>query len=685
MATQQSLVIRARGTRYLSAWPILAVTLIRPDGTKVSLGNVTVNSATDKDFTLKVSGVDVNDGSAVGITFTNDDSNYGKATKARPNGDRNFWITSIKLDGTEVLSGAPDNWNLAQKTFTLPIVNATVSAPLPQPTVPASAEKGIRIKGTPQAGFSYGFYSAWLEDGAGGVVSDLAKIQVFHSAALDTLIGTDRLPAKLAGLRFVLRNDASETLAATVLVDGAVVAGPVTLPNNGLLRYGFPAGVAGTPEPAAPSTTDPAPPVVTVPSEPATSTPSVPAEPAAIPSDVTGTQARMAHDLVLSIGVNTHVADGVDDAVVAGIKEMGILNVRDGSSADAGFMANLAKLQQQTGARLTLITDSRSSTESQLTAMLKQLGGSTGVRAITNINEPDLNGRSGSECAVWQAAMKRAASGMGIALVGPSVCDGGGAASFAGCAVAMEAIDLHTYYASHMPETGGWGADGYGSLEWATRVLGLPVAGKTMPVWATECGNHNAITAKAVATNGHRGVSEAVAAKFEPRMFMNHFDKGVVCSFKYDMKNDFAADPDNPEANFGWLRQDNSRKPAFYAVKRLIAALADPGASFAPGKLDMKLSGSTSDLRTVLLQNRVGQFFLVFWLAKECWNDNARTDITNQTQAVTLTLSRDVRAAEVQVTDQGDAWGTVARGGAAGARTYGLTARDSVSILRLTP
>ncbi len=684
MATQQSLVIRARGTQYLGTWPILAVTLIRPDGTKVKLGNVTVNSASDKDFALKVSGVAVNDGSAVGITFTNDDSNYGKATRARPQGDRNFWISSIKLDGTEVLSGAPDNWNLAQKTFTLPIVNATVSAPVPQPTVPATGEKGIRIKGTPQAGFSYGFYSAWLEDSAGIHVADLANILVFHSDALDTLIGADHLPTTLAGLRFVLRNDASETLAATVLVDGAVVAGPVTLPNNGLLRYEFPAAGSGAPVQTAPVTPTP-PPVVTAPTEPATSTPSVPAEPATVPSDATGTQARMAHDVVQSIGVNTHVADGVDDAVVAGIKEMGILNVRDGSSADAGFMANLAKLQQQTGARLTLITDSRASTETQLTAMLNQLGGSAGVRAITNINEPDLNGRSGSECAAWQAVMKHAASGMGIALIGPSVCDGGGAASFAGCAAAMEAIDLHTYYASHMPETGGWGADGYGSLEWATRVLGLPVAGKTMPVWATECGNHNAITAKAVATNGHRGVSEAVAAKFEPRMFMNHFDKGVVCSFKYDMKNDFAADPDNPEANFGWLRQDNSRKPAFYAVKRLIAALADPGASFSPSKLNMKLSGSTADLRTVLLQNRAGQFFLVFWLAKECWNENARTDITNPTQAVTLTLSRDMRAAEVQVTDEGDAWAAVTPSGSAGARTYGLTARDSVSILRLTP
>jgi len=129
------------------------------------------------------------------------------------------------------------------------------------------------------------------------------------------------------------------------------------------------------------------------------------------------------------------------------------------------------------------------------------------------------------------------------------------------------------------------------------------------PMAATEAGC-------ATDTNG---TSESAHGKYIPRMFLEYFLKGVQRTYSYEFVDEFT-DPNNREARFGMLRRDLTPKPAYTALKNLIALLSDRGAKFKPGTLDFSLIASpngewirTNYVHHLLLQKRNGDFYLVMW------------------------------------------------------------------------
>jgi Malectin domain len=66
-----------------------------------------------------------------------------------------------------------------------------------------------------------------------------------------------------------------------------------------------------------------------------------------------------------------------------------------------------------------------------------------------------------------------------------------------------------------------------------------------------------------------------------------------------------------------WNLVDTSGRPlpAWYAMRNVIRILADGDGAFTPGSLDYSLSGDTDDIKTVLLQNKDGPFYLLVWKA----------------------------------------------------------------------
>ncbi|MEI6432794.1 MAG: hypothetical protein WCP07_11475, partial [bacterium] len=129
------------------------------------------------------------------------------------------------------------------------------------------------------------------------------------------------------------------------------------------------------------------------------------------------------------------------------------------------------------------------------------------------------------------------------------------------------------------------------------------------PMAATEAGC-------ATDTNG---TSESAHGKYIPRMFLEYFLKGVQRTYSYEFVDEFT-DPNNREARFGMLRRDLTPKPAYTALKNLIALLSDRGAKFKPGTLDLSLIVSpngewirTNYVHHLLLQKRNGDFYLVMW------------------------------------------------------------------------
>jgi hypothetical protein len=145
------------------------------------------------------------------------------------------------------------------------------------------------------------------------------------------------------------------------------------------------------------------------------------------------------------------------------------------------------------------------------------------------------------------------------------------------------------------------------------------------PVIATETGFSNSYL-----DSGHYGISEAASAKYLPRLFLEHFNAGIVKTFNYEFIDSFPDDAyTNAEAHYGLLRTDLSYKPAAVAIKNLISLLKDPGADFAPRSLNYTLTSGASgpDIHHTLLQKRDGSFWLALWQNVASYDAANRQDL----------------------------------------------------------
>ncbi|PSB29471.1 hypothetical protein C7B82_11370 [Stenomitos frigidus ULC18] len=163
-------------------------------------------------------------------------------------------------------------------------------------------------------------------------------------------------------------------------------------------------------------------------------------------------------------------------------------------------------------------------------------------------------------------------------------------------------------------------------------------------------------------------VSEKVHAKYMPRLFLEFFRKNVQRTCSYEFVDEFA-DPQKTkrEANFGLLRHDLTPKPAYNAVKNLIALLRDPGANFTPSGLAYSLDvrpvqnyreplskrvanyDRTQYVHHVLLQKRDRTFYLVLW--HEVSNNDTSVQPPREIQPpalpVTLKLGQPIRTVAI--------------------------------------
>lgn len=130
------------------------------------------------------------------------------------------------------------------------------------------------------------------------------------------------------------------------------------------------------------------------------------------------------------------------------------------------------------------------------------------------------------------------------------------------------------------------------------------------------------------------GPSEAVHAKYMPRLFCENFRLGIRRSYSYELVDEFK-DPDgtNGEAHFGLIRRDLTPKPAYYALKNLIALLKEERLNphFLPQSVPLGLqvapikgyrepnSGQVVDynrtqyVHHLLLQKSTGELLLLLW------------------------------------------------------------------------
>jgi hypothetical protein len=95
------------------------------------------------------------------------------------------------------------------------------------------------------------------------------------------------------------------------------------------------------------------------------------------------------------------------------------------------------------------------------------------------------------------------------------------------------------------------------------------------------------------------------------------------------------------------VRADGSEKPAFGAMKNLIAELNDTAEPAQLGHLDWTLSPTDSRIHCLLFEKSSGEFDLVFWQEISSYDLRRGLDIENPSIPSVLTLGRHARSVTV--------------------------------------
>jgi hypothetical protein len=424
--------------------------------------------------------------------------------------------------------------------------------------------------------------------------------------------------------------------------------------------------------------------------------------PASAPADTH--PAREADAFVDSVGVNTHLHyqgtvydTGFESIIRPKLLASGIRHVRDGAYTYAGagpdtFYYQRCRELAAAGIRFDLLTGIQTMATdatdySRLPEVEDWCGGA--VESFEGANEPDAQTiPAGQPDWVTQtiqgqqalyAAVRGSPQTWQVAVLGPAV------------AWSPQALgDLSPYldYGNWHPYPGG-DCPGCGDVYGQTLDTWLPAymgPSGDKPMVASETGYNNAVNAPA---GGNRPVSELAAGAYIPRLLLEDFNRGIARTYLYELI-DVRPNPgaDQPDANFGLLRNDGSEKPAYRAVQSLLWLLDDPGPAFAPAALDYALTGDTDQVHSTLLQKRDGRFFLALWLERSTYDTGARPnaaddvgarrDLRVHNQRVTITFGTPVARATVHRlrTD-----GTLSSQRAplnAGALSFDVTTRTSV-------
>jgi hypothetical protein len=355
-------------------------------------------------------------------------------------------------------------------------------------------------------------------------------------------------------------------------------------------------------------------------------------------------QARSAASFVDSIGVNTHTY--YSDTVYASefgtitqrLRELGIHHIRENLVPNRPDQYQHLNDLAAAGIKSTLILGAPEDGSAGLAKLTSILGSSLrgSVDAVEGPNEYDLHGGSDwmSKLAPYQSelytAIKSNPATSALPVVGPSL--GNTNSDGSDVSGSLDYGNIHSYPNGEAPEDN------------VPRMLSM--AGEmsgSKPVMATETGYHTAVNW----SGDHKPVSEAAEATYMPRLFLDYFNRGVARTFSYELVDEFPnAGNDEPESNFGLLRNDLSPKPAFTALRNLTTILADPSSAFAPGALDYSVTGNTDGLQQLLLQKSDGSFYLALWRDESVWDNQSLTPETAASGSVQLNIAETLASAE---------------------------------------
>lgn len=370
--------------------------------------------------------------------------------------------------------------------------------------------------------------------------------------------------------------------------------------------------------------------------------PTAPVKPTAPVSSGTGVQAKPADALVNAYGVNVHMVYGGTpymnvEATGNALNQLGARHVRDRIHNNPAQWATINKLSAR-GIRFNLIVGAPndSSTPAQLVNIVaSKVPGATAT--LEGANEWNLKRRPNwvaelraHQTALWKAAKANPTTAR-MPVLSPSLGSKQDFSALGNISGLSNYGNIHNYPGGRLPST-----------DIATTMASARINSGNQPIMTTETQYQNALRT----SSGHKPTSEKAAGVYAPRLLLENYSRGVARMFNYELF-DQKVDPAKAdiEMNFGLIRTDGTRKPAFNAMSNLLNLLADPGAGFQPGRLDYKVANAPADLKQMLVQKRDGRFYLVLWRDVRVWDQVARKDVPVQPHNVTVNLGRSAKVA----------------------------------------
>jgi hypothetical protein len=355
--------------------------------------------------------------------------------------------------------------------------------------------------------------------------------------------------------------------------------------------------------------------------------PAVPAKPAAQLRD--------------SVGVNVHLSYsstpyGNSAATKSALLELGVRHLRDGACGGCTWLFPRMKDLAASGIRFELIAGNPRNTsgtlDGNLAAIKANLLGT--VDALEGPNEWDNSGD-----AAWVANLRAFQQTLwakvqsdpalrALPVIGPSLVKPASRTALGDLSTYLTYGNLHSYPGGRAPSR---------TLD-SEFLLAAPVSG-SKPVMATETGYHNALAT----TTTHPPVDENTAAIYSGRLPLDYLARGVRRAYFYEL---FDEKPEpantNMQMHFGLIRNDLTRKPAFTALKGLLATVGDGTPAGGPGALRYDVVGGDTSLRQTLFQRADGSFALALWRDVSVWDPATRTPIAVPNLPVTVRFGQAV-------------------------------------------
>jgi len=249
------------------------------------------------------------------------------------------------------------------------------------------------------------------------------------------------------------------------------------------------------------------------------------------------------------------------------------------------------------------------------------------IESVEGMNEHDLSWRSDwvGEVRSFQRALfdriRRDPRTAHVPVYGPSMGDPANAAQVGDLSSHMDYGAIHPYSGGRQP-----------LAMLAEHQSKARLVSGDKPLVATEAGYHTGLGDR----SDHPPVSEQAMARYITRLVFEFFDAGVARTYLYELLDQGSTQ--DREHNFGLLRVDGSEKPAYFALKNLLALLTDPGPDFSPGRLAFTVTGDTVGTRRTLLEKRDRRFYIVIWQAATSFDLATRTDISRAEKHLTVEL-----------------------------------------------